>query len=138
MKHSIRIAPTLALAAIFALAKASAIPPPPTAHFLVSPTNGVAPLPVDFTDLSTGAITNWFWDFGDDTTTNMTLSANLTHIYEIPGTYSVELVLTGPSGVSALLESDLITVIPEPSTFLFVSVGLCICFLRLKSGPRQR
>ena len=30
------------------------------------------PLNVTFTDTSTGNITNWFWDFGDSNTTNVT------------------------------------------------------------------
>ncbi|MGA2139700.1 MAG: PKD domain-containing protein [Verrucomicrobiia bacterium] len=127
MKSSIRIASTVALAAIFGLANAGAIPAPPVANFLVSLTNGAAPLTVDFTDVSTGTITNWFWDFGDNTTMDMALPANPTHTYEIPGTYSVELVVSGPTGVSVNIQPDLITVIPEPSTFLLVSVGLCVC-----------
>lgn len=134
MKSSIKIASTVALAAIFALANAGAIPAPPTANFSASLTNGAAPLTVDFTDLSTGWITNWFWDFGDNTTTNMTLPANPTHTYEILGTYGVELVVSGPTGVRVDTQPDLITVIPEPSTFLLVSVGLCICLVGKVSG----
>jgi PKD repeat protein len=126
-KYRIRIVSTVALAAIVALSKAVALPPPPTANFSASPTNGVAPLTVDFTDLSSGAITNWFWEFGDSITTNIPLSASFTHIYEDPGTYSVELVVSGPAGSSGDTKTDYITVIPEPSTFLLVGVGLCIC-----------
>jgi PKD repeat protein len=42
-------------------------PPPgaPVASFTASPQVGTAPLPVNFTDTSTGSITSWSWDFGD-------------------------------------------------------------------------
>ena len=71
---------------------------PLSASFTASPTNGLAPLAVTFTDTSTGAITNRFWDFGDGGTTNTTTNA-VTYTYA-PGTYTVTLVVTGPNGVS--------------------------------------
>ncbi len=37
---------------------------PPVADFTASPTSGCLPLMVAFTDLSTGTVTNWNWDFG--------------------------------------------------------------------------
>ncbi|MFT7649704.1 MAG: PKD repeat protein, partial [Candidatus Poriferisodalaceae bacterium] len=40
-------------------------PAAPTASFTASPTSGVGPLDVTFTDTSTGTPTSWFWDFGD-------------------------------------------------------------------------
>src|SRR5262249_8454144 len=52
----------------------------PVAAFSASPTNGLKPLTVTFTDTSTGTITNRFWDFGDGSTTN-TSSTSLTHTY---------------------------------------------------------
>src|SRR5207244_457273 len=39
-------------------------PPPPVANFSAGPTNGAAPLPVAFTNLSSDA-TNYQWNFGD-------------------------------------------------------------------------
>jgi len=139
MNRCIRIVFAVAFASILAMPRAGAAPLPPEAGFMANLTNGVAPLTVDFTDFSTGAITNWFWDFGDDTTTNILFSpANLPHTYETPGIYSVELTVSGPGGASTDTQPDYITVIPEPSTLLFVGVGLCICFARLKSGLRKR
>ena len=39
--------------------------PPVVANFIVTPTNGPAPLTVQFTDTSTGNPTGWEWNFGD-------------------------------------------------------------------------
>src|SRR6266478_478347 len=52
----------------------------PAAMFTASPTNGVRPLTVTFTDSSTGTITNRFWDFGDGSTTNTT-ATSFAHTY---------------------------------------------------------
>jgi PKD repeat protein len=40
---------------------------PPRPDFAATPTTGDVPLAVDFTDLSTGDVTGWSWDFGDGT-----------------------------------------------------------------------
>ena len=46
----------------------------------------------DSTIVSSGSITDWSWDFGDSST-NSTIQ-NPTHIYLIPGTYTVSLLVT--------------------------------------------
>ena len=51
---------------------------PPVADFTGSPTTGTAPLAVTFNDNSTGTISNWFWDFGDSSTTNVTTNTSST------------------------------------------------------------
>ena len=43
----------------------------PVASFTGTPTSGVAPLPVQFTDTSTGSPTGWSWFFGDETYTQV-------------------------------------------------------------------
>jgi len=73
-----------------------AVPAPPIAAFAANPTSGPAPLVVKFTDQSTGIITNWSWDFGDETTS---AEQNPTHTYVSPGIYTVVLTVTGPGGV---------------------------------------
>ncbi|MCQ1539531.1 PKD domain-containing protein [Methanocalculus taiwanensis] len=42
------------------------VPVPPVANFTVNATEGVAPLSVEFTDLSTGDPIGWAWYFGDE------------------------------------------------------------------------
>jgi PKD repeat protein len=69
----------------------------PVALFSASPTNGVEPLVVAFTDQSTGTITNRFWDFGDGNNTNIT-STSVTNTYAA-GNYTVTLIVSGPLGI---------------------------------------
>jgi len=84
--------------------------PPPVAGFSGSPTNGVAPLAVTFTDNSSGNITNWFWDFGDSSTTNFSVATNPVHTY-CAGTYTVTLVVNGLGGVSTNVQANVVTVV---------------------------
>jgi PKD repeat protein/endonuclease/exonuclease/phosphatase family metal-dependent hydrolase len=79
----------------------------PVADFTGSPTTGTAPLMVTFNDNSTGTISNWFWDFGDSSTTNIATNSVL-HTYAA-GTYDVMLVATGPAGVSTNIKVGYIT-----------------------------
>ena len=67
--------------------------PPLEADFTGEPRSGIAPLRVNFTDLSSGNIAHWLWEFGDDQTSD---STNPTHIYEEPGRYTVSLTITSP------------------------------------------
>lgn len=56
--------------------------------FSGTPTSGLDPLTVEFTDETTGSPDTWLWDFGDgDTSTEQ----NPTHVYTEPGTYTVTL-----------------------------------------------
>ena len=80
---------------------------PPVADFNGSPTTGTEPLAVTFNDNSTGTISNWFWDFGDTSTTNITTSS-VVHTYAA-GTYSVTLIASGPGGVSTNTKAAYIT-----------------------------
>jgi PKD repeat protein/endonuclease/exonuclease/phosphatase family metal-dependent hydrolase len=80
---------------------------PPVADFIGSPTTGTAPLTVTFNDNSTGTISNWFWDFGDSSTTNIT-TTSVVHTYAA-GIYDVTLVATGPGGVSTNIKTGYIT-----------------------------
>lgn len=82
-------------------------PGAPTADFSGSPTSGCPTLTVNFTDQSTGDITDWSWDFGDGATST---AQNPTHDYANPGTYTVSLTVTGPGGSDTNTKTDYITV----------------------------
>ena len=82
---------------------------PPLADFTGSPTNGVVPLTVTFTDSSSGTITNRSWDFGDGATSNTTVGS-LTHTYASVGRYDVSLTVVGPLGTDTLSQTDYIRV----------------------------
>ena len=96
-----------------------------TADFSVSATTGVAPLAVDFTDLSTGSPTSWFWDFGDAGTAT---DQNPGHTYTTAGTYSVMLIATGECGPDTLVQTDLIVVnTPAAPVAAFTGTPLSGC-----------
>jgi PKD repeat protein len=82
-------------------------PPPPVASFTASPTSGVVPLNVSFTDTSSGSITGWAWAFGDG---NTSLIQNPTNIYLNTGAYTVQEIVTGPGGVSTNVNPNYIVV----------------------------
>ena len=52
---------------------------------------------VAFSDLSTGKITSWRWEFGDGTTST---EQHPVHTYKRPGRYIVTLYIEGPEGKS--------------------------------------
>lgn len=63
------------------------------ADFIAAPLCGIAPVTVDFVDNSTGDISSWRWDFGDE---GSSLEQNPSHTYESTGVYSVSLAINGP------------------------------------------
>jgi len=81
--------------------------PVPVADFVGSPTSGVAPLTVQFTDQSSGTVTSWSWDFGDS---NGSTQQNPSNTYTSTGTYSVSLTATGPGGGDTKTRTSYITV----------------------------
>ena len=64
---------------------------PPDADFAADITNGYVPLTVNFTDLSTGVIDEWYWDFGDGNNSSLQDPANE---YYNRGSYTVSLTVT--------------------------------------------
>jgi PKD repeat protein len=70
---------------------------PSVANFSAAPTSGDAPLLVSFTDETSATVTAWAWDFDNDSTIDSTIQ-HPTHLYEIPGTYTVALTVTTPEG----------------------------------------
>jgi len=87
-----------------------------SASFDAAPTNGLAPLPVTFTDTSVGSITNWFWDFGDGTTTNL-MTTWVSHMYASTGTFTVTEIITSPGGSLTNTQANCITVSPPSVNF---------------------
>lgn len=67
----------------------------PVADFSGDPRSGEAPLTVQFTDESTGYVTEWLWDFGDGA---MSMLENPSHTYTSEGEFTVSLTVEGPGG----------------------------------------
>jgi PKD repeat protein len=76
----------------------------PTAAFSFTPNGGVVPLPVQFTDTSTGLPTSWAWNFGDGVTDTV---QNPNHVYTTAGTFTVS--LTATNGLGSTTTSQTIT-----------------------------
>jgi len=75
--------------------------------FTASPTSGTRPLTVEFTDLSTGTIDSWFWEFGDGYTST---EQNPSHTYYFAGDFNVTLTASGPGGSDSETRTDFIHV----------------------------
>ncbi|MFN5323585.1 MAG: PKD domain-containing protein [Bacteroidota bacterium] len=66
----------------------------PIADFNFTPNNSCAPTIVNFEDLSTGAQA-WSWSLGNGNNSSL---QNPLHVYNVPGVYDIELVVTDSSG----------------------------------------
>jgi len=77
------------------------------ANFSASPTSGIAPLLVIFTDMSTGSINSWLWDFGDG---NTSTAINPMHTYTTKGIYTVKLTTSGSGSANTKTQACYIKV----------------------------
>ena len=90
---------------------------PATSDFFATPTSGIAPLAVTFTDASTGDIDTWSWDFDNDGTEDAT-EQNPLCTYNSPGLYTVSLTVSGLGGSDPLTRTDYIAVyVPAAADF---------------------
>lgn len=92
----------------------------PAANFAVA--NVCFPDDVVFTDQSnvaSGSITNWSWDFGDSNTSNQ---QNPTHNYQTDGTYTVQLTITTDVNCVDSYQTT-VTVHPKPTADYTVTPG---------------
>lgn len=87
----------------------------PSAAFTAANTSScAAPLTVNFTNSSNGAVT-YSWDFGDGSTSTATSPA---HTYTAPGVYNVQLIATGTctsSSIDTITLNNLVAVNGPPS-----------------------
>lgn len=67
----------------------------PTASFAANATSGAKPLPVHFTDTSSGPPTSWYWIFGDG---NTSTSQNPDHTYSSTGVFNVSFKASNACG----------------------------------------
>ena len=85
---------------------------PPAANFSSNVVSGIVPLTISFTNNSTGTITAYSWNFGDNTSST---SANPTHSYTTAGAYAVSLTVTGPGGTNTATKSGyIVATLPVP------------------------
>jgi PKD repeat protein len=91
------------------------------AEFSADPTSGERPLEVSFTDLSTGEVTGWEWDFGDTVGTSQ--EQHPTYTYQDAGDYTVTLTVTGPGGSDGETKVNYIDVAELPSLVVDHAIG---------------
>ncbi len=80
------------------------------ASFSGEPLEGMVPLAVTFTNESTGYYDTCTWGFGDGAT--LSDCGSVSHVYELPGDYTVRLTLSGDGGTDAETRADYVTVTP--------------------------
>jgi outer membrane protein assembly factor BamB len=91
-----------------------------TAQFSAAPLGGIAPLLVQFTDLSTvenTTITSWAWDFENDGTID-SHDQNPSWTYTEPRTYTVSLMVSDGHISDTEVKEGYITVLPMGSTIV--------------------
>ncbi|NLV25689.1 MAG: PKD domain-containing protein [Methanomicrobiales archaeon] len=89
--------------------------PPPTANFTMNSTTGTVPCTIRFTDLSTGDITNWTWEFEPSIFVS---SQDPLYTFTRPDSYPVNLTVTGPGGSDHIIREIIVSLpeIEEPVT----------------------
>ncbi len=93
----------------------------PIPNFSATPRDVCANVPVQFTDLSTGTITNWNWDFGDGSQSTL---QNPLHNYEDTGLFNITLIVGNNGCSDTLIFTNYIHV--KPPIAIFSLVGDCI------------
>lgn len=78
------------------------------ADFTGSPTSGIRPLTVAFTNASIGDFDTCAWTFGDGGTSSS--CGNPSHTYNSAGTFTVSLTVSGPGGTDTKTRVDYISV----------------------------
>jgi gliding motility-associated-like protein len=87
-------------------------------------TYGCGTKQVLFTDLSTGFVNSWHWDFGNGATSTL---ANPFYTYTSPGVYQVKLIVTNRGGCMDTIVKDSIVVVPGPQgSFTFSPKNGCV------------
>ena len=101
----------------------------PVAEFAADPTEGCAPLTVGFKDASMGFPDSWYWEFGDDSTSQ---DQGPVHDYQGPGPYTVSLTVTNPCGEDTETKQDYIKILASDILVLPASI-----FAELEQGERE-
>jgi PKD repeat protein len=84
-------------------------PLPPAADFSAAPISGVAPLNVQFSDLTLNNPTAWSWDFEGDGSADSSIQ-NPSFVYSEAGVYTVSQTVVNTLGVDQRTRSELVCV----------------------------
>ncbi|MFA5416805.1 MAG: PKD domain-containing protein, partial [Methanoregula sp.] len=84
--------------------------PPPVSNFTANVTEGLSPRTIRFTDLSTGAPTQWNWSFGDNETATV---QHPVHTYKLAGNHTVTLTTSNAGGMNLTIKDKYIIIYPK-------------------------
>jgi len=82
----------------------------PVSNFTANVTIGLSPRTILFTDLSTGAPTQWNWSFGDNETSTV---QHPVHTYRLVGNHTVMLTTSNAGGTNVSVKNRYITIYPK-------------------------
>ena len=86
------------------------------ADFSYSDPVGLLPLKIIFTDISTGPVKYWLWEFGDGTSS---AAKSPVHIYQKPGTFNITLTVKNDIFSDTLTKNGLVqTFTPTKANFI--------------------
>ena len=90
----------------------------PDANFSGDPTDACANVPINFSDLSTGKVDKWFWQFGDSSTS---IEQNPKHEYQDTGYFTVKLIVLNNGCADTILFNNYIHIKPPIAKFLIAN-----------------
>jgi gliding motility-associated-like protein len=114
------------------------INPSPQAEFGLTNNPAVAQEPIYFSDFSTptSAIQGWYWEFGDEGTSDIQAPS---HSYQLAGIYNVTLTVTDDAGCRDTIAKTIeITLLPQVPTAFTPNGDGNNDLLFIKGGPFQR
>ena len=99
----------------------------PQADFSASLTQATVGQTIEFSDLSTGGIISWTWDFGDGTRVEWTADTKpedgkIPHAYAAKGSYVVSLEVSGPRGTDTETRPEYVSIYTAPQAHFSASV----------------
>ncbi|MEO1259168.1 MAG: PKD domain-containing protein [Bacteroidota bacterium] len=107
---------------------------PPIAAFTANPTEGCAPLVVQFNDESQFSPLTWSWSFPGGNPSTSTAQNPIVE-YNVPGIYSVTLTVENVAGNNSLTQTDFIIVNGVPvADFTFDQIGTTVIFTNTSTG----
>ncbi len=86
----------------------------PVANFSANPRDVCAKYDVNFSDLSTGNITQWLWSFGDGGTST---AQNPAHHYQDTGYFTIRLIVWNNNCPDTLILTDYVHISPPIASF---------------------
>ena len=109
----------------------SVCPLVPVAAFSGTPLTGEGPLPVQFTDASTGTPAKWAWTFGDGAISPL---QNPSHTFN-PGSWTVSLTVTNALGTNTITKTSYVDVsVPAGATYTALPAPLRMLDTRFGTG----